>query len=48
MAEHPAGHMVLKWLIEQDAQLTEREGTPDCFTITSLQLGSSSEININS
>lgn len=29
MAEHPAGHLVLKWLIEQDAKMkeTEREGT---------------------
>lgn len=23
MAEHPAGHLVLKWLIEQDITLTE-------------------------
>ena len=29
MAEHPAGHLVLKWLIEQDMTLVEagREGT---------------------
>lgn len=28
MAEHPAGHLVLKWLIEQDAKMKEaaREG----------------------
>lgn len=25
MAEHPAGHLVLKWLIEQDAKLKEAE-----------------------
>lgn len=23
MAEHPAGHLVLKWLIEQDVTLAE-------------------------
>lgn len=29
MAEHPAGHLVLKWLIEQDVTLAEagKEGT---------------------
>lgn len=29
MAEHPAGHLVLKWLIEQDMTLAEagKEGT---------------------
>lgn len=25
MAEHPAGHLVLKWLIEQDAKMKEAE-----------------------
>lgn len=29
MAEHPAGHLVLKWLIEQDSKMkaAKREGT---------------------
>lgn len=25
MAEHPAGHLVLKWLVEQDAKMKEAE-----------------------
>ncbi|XP_061656409.1 pumilio homolog 3 isoform X2 [Syngnathoides biaculeatus] len=31
MAEHPAGHLVLKWLIEQDVTLLEA-GKEDCFS----------------
>ncbi|PWA16167.1 hypothetical protein CCH79_00020619 [Gambusia affinis] len=30
LAEHPAGHLVLKWLIEQDAMLAEN-GREECF-----------------
>ena len=40
MAEHPAGHIVLKWLIENDKALAElgREGTTShSFTIKALQ-----------
>ncbi|XP_027881673.1 pumilio homolog 3 isoform X2 [Xiphophorus couchianus] len=31
LAEHPAGHLVLKWLIEQDAMLAEN-GREECFS----------------
>ncbi|XP_051541560.1 pumilio homolog 3 [Myxocyprinus asiaticus] len=31
MAEHPAGHLVLKWLIEQDAKMKEAE-REECFS----------------
>uniref|UniRef100_A0A8C1C2R7 Pumilio homolog 3 n=1 Tax=Cyprinus carpio carpio TaxID=630221 RepID=A0A8C1C2R7_CYPCA len=30
MAEHPAGHLVLKWLIEQDAKMKEAEREGKC------------------
>lgn len=46
MAEHPAGHLVLKWLIEQDAKMkeAEREGkykmsNPDTLTSWVTALG---------
>uniref|UniRef100_A0A671L2B0 Pumilio homolog 3-like n=1 Tax=Sinocyclocheilus anshuiensis TaxID=1608454 RepID=A0A671L2B0_9TELE len=31
MAEHPAGHLVLKWLIEQDAKMKEAEREGNVF-----------------
>ncbi|XP_010875601.1 pumilio homolog 3 isoform X1 [Esox lucius] len=31
MAEHPAGHLVLKWLIEQDTKMKET-GREECFS----------------
>lgn len=36
MAEHPAGHLVLKWLIEQDVMLAEagKEGKKNPHTFT--------------
>uniref|UniRef100_A0A4W3HQL8 Pumilio homolog 3 n=1 Tax=Callorhinchus milii TaxID=7868 RepID=A0A4W3HQL8_CALMI len=36
MAEHPAGHLVLKWLIEQDGKLKEL-GKPECFARTLVE-----------
>ncbi|KAM5191836.1 pumilio homolog 3 [Mantella aurantiaca] len=33
IAEHPAGHLVLKWLLKQDKDLKER-GKEDCFART--------------
>ncbi|XP_069783488.1 pumilio homolog 3 [Narcine bancroftii] len=36
MAEHPAGHLVLKWLIEQDAKMKEL-GKTECFARTLVE-----------
>ncbi|KAK1176002.1 hypothetical protein AOXY_G777, partial [Acipenser oxyrinchus oxyrinchus] len=36
MAEHPAGHLVLKWLIEQDLKMKEL-GKKECFSRTLLE-----------
>ncbi|XP_055488778.1 pumilio homolog 3 [Leucoraja erinacea] len=37
MAEHPAGHLVLKWLIEQDVKMKEL-GKTECFAETLVEL----------
>ncbi|ELW63088.1 hypothetical protein TREES_T100010023 [Tupaia chinensis] len=36
VAEHPAGHLVLKWLIEQDKKMKEN-GREDCFAKTLVE-----------
>lgn len=36
IAEHPAGHLVLKWLIEQDKKMKER-GREGCFAQTLVE-----------
>ncbi|XP_007534454.1 pumilio homolog 3 [Erinaceus europaeus] len=36
IAEHPAGHLVLKWLIEQDKKMKER-GREGCFARTLVE-----------
>uniref|UniRef100_UPI00398E7207 pumilio homolog 3 isoform X1 n=1 Tax=Pristiophorus japonicus TaxID=55135 RepID=UPI00398E7207 len=36
MAEHPAGHLVLKWLIEQDGKMKEL-GKSECFARTLIE-----------
>ncbi|XP_072446675.1 pumilio homolog 3 [Chiloscyllium punctatum] len=36
MVEHPAGHLVLKWLIEQDGKMEEL-GKPECFARTLVE-----------
>ncbi|XP_048359301.1 pumilio homolog 3 [Sphaerodactylus townsendi] len=36
IAEHPAGHLVLKWLIEQDEKMNER-GREGCFARTLVE-----------
>ncbi|XP_006881429.1 PREDICTED: pumilio domain-containing protein KIAA0020 homolog [Elephantulus edwardii] len=36
VAEHPAGHLVLKWLIEQDGKMRER-GREGCFAKTLVE-----------
>ncbi|XP_043574467.1 pumilio homolog 3 isoform X2 [Chiloscyllium plagiosum] len=36
MVEHPAGHLVLKWLIEQDGKMEEL-GKPECFAKTLVE-----------
>ncbi|XP_048451244.1 pumilio homolog 3 [Rhincodon typus] len=36
MVEHPAGHLVLKWLIEQDGKMEEL-GRPECFARTLIE-----------
>ncbi|XP_030049679.1 pumilio homolog 3 [Microcaecilia unicolor] len=36
MAEHPAGHLVLKWLIEQDKKIAEK-GKEGCFARTLVE-----------
>lgn len=49
MAEHPAGHLVLKWLIEQDSKLkaSERKGKGVAslnFCCDRFSLGNSDEL----
>uniref|UniRef100_A0A8C1KYJ0 Pumilio homolog 3 n=1 Tax=Cyprinus carpio TaxID=7962 RepID=A0A8C1KYJ0_CYPCA len=39
MAEHPAGHLVLKWLIEQDAKMKEVEREGKCRKILLEKVG---------
>ncbi|EDM13068.1 rCG47785, isoform CRA_c [Rattus norvegicus] len=36
IAEHPAGHLVLKWLIEQDKKIKEN-GKEGCFAKTLVE-----------
>ncbi|XP_072601423.1 pumilio homolog 3 [Vulpes vulpes] len=36
IAEHPAGHLVLKWLIEQDEKMKE-SGREGCFAKTLIE-----------